>query len=159
MFTLTVFEILLSKRRSVLWPEQPGTVSKSCKVSLKNQKNIVNLLELLEKWLTYKLMRFWIVFNFFFLILFSPFNTEKIEKIDLWDASNYKKNININDLRTTSTKTMILISLESLFNIRWKLLKQRQCLLLPFSRYCCGKLYQYCDRRSGAQGAKGSKFQ
>ena len=34
----TVFEILLSEVRSVLWPAQQGTVSERVKVSVKNQK-------------------------------------------------------------------------------------------------------------------------
>ena len=35
------------------------------------------------------------------------------------------------------------------------MLRQRQCLLLPFLRYCCPKLGRYCDPPSGTQGAKG----
>ena len=64
MFTLTVFEILLSQGRSVLWPTQQVIGSKRVKVSVKNQKNIRNLLKLLEQWLIYKLWGFWMVFNF-----------------------------------------------------------------------------------------------
>ena len=43
-------------------PTQQGTGSKKVKVPVKNQKNIRNLLKLLEKWLTYKLRRFRMVF-------------------------------------------------------------------------------------------------
>ena len=75
-------------QKLVLWLAQWSKRSERFKVSIKNQKNIVNLWELLKKWLIYKLMRFWIVFRFF-LILFNPFNTEKIEKLDLWDANKY----------------------------------------------------------------------
>ena len=78
MFTLTVFEILLSKGRPVLWPAQWGSGSEKIKVSVKNQKNIENLLKLLEKWLTYKLRRFWIVFNFFWSCLI-PSVPEKLK--------------------------------------------------------------------------------
>ena len=49
IFTLTVFEILLSEGRSVLSPAERGTGSKRVKVSVKNQKNIGILLKLLEK--------------------------------------------------------------------------------------------------------------
>ena len=49
IFTLTVFEILLSEGRSVLSPAERGTGSERVKVSVKNQKNIGILLKLLEK--------------------------------------------------------------------------------------------------------------
>ena len=42
--------------------------------SVKNQRNIWLLLELLEKWLSYKLRRFWTVFKFFFVQQFSKRN-------------------------------------------------------------------------------------
>ena len=48
MFALTVFEILLSEGKSVLSTAQWGTGSEGVKVSVKNQKNIPNLLEMLE---------------------------------------------------------------------------------------------------------------
>ena len=49
MFTLNVFEILMSEGRLVLSPALRGTGSERVKVSVKNQKNIRNLLKLLEK--------------------------------------------------------------------------------------------------------------
>ena len=61
--------------------------------------------------------------------------------------------LNINNLRTTSEKSKKLVEY-SVRNIR-----QRQCLLLPFSSYCCPKLGRYCEPPSRAQGAKGLKFQ
>ena len=64
MFTLTVFEILLFETRSILWPTQQVTGSEKVKISVKNQKNDRLLLELLEKWLSYKLKRFWMIFKF-----------------------------------------------------------------------------------------------
>ena len=54
MFTPTVFKILMSKSRPVLSPTQRDTGNEIVKVSVKNQKNIQNLLKLLEKGLTYK---------------------------------------------------------------------------------------------------------
>ena len=65
MFTLNVFEILLFVGRTVLSPAQRGARSERVKVSVKNQKSFRILLKLLEKWLAYKLRRFWVVFNFF----------------------------------------------------------------------------------------------
>ena len=69
IFILTFLETLLSKVRSVLRPSQRGTGSKRVKVSVRNQKNICNLLKLLEKLLTYKLRRFWLILNFFSICL------------------------------------------------------------------------------------------
>ena len=40
MFTLTVFELLLSENRSVLSPAQRGTGSERVKVSVKNKTNV-----------------------------------------------------------------------------------------------------------------------
>ena len=82
-FALTVFEMLLSEGKSVLSPAQRGTGSEGVKVSVKNQKNIRNLLEMLEKWLTYKLRKFWMVFNFFWFCL----TLSVPEKFDFWDAN------------------------------------------------------------------------
>ena len=48
MFALTVFEIFLFEGKSVS-PAQRETGSEGVKVSVKNQKNIWNLLEMLEK--------------------------------------------------------------------------------------------------------------
>ena len=62
-------------------------------------------------------------FQFVFLILFSPFNSEKNWKDRLCEMPVITQSLNINNLRTTSAKYINLISLESLFNIRWKLLK------------------------------------
>ena len=138
MFTLTVFKILLSKVTLVLWSTQQSTGSESVKVSVKNQNEIGNLFQLLEKWLTYKIMRFWIIFNFFRFCL---------SRLVLEKLTNYiikmpiiTKNFYINNLRTTSAKPITLLPLKILLNVLWKMLKQRQCLLWPFPRYCCPKV-------------------
>ena len=49
LFTLSLLGRLLSEGRSVFCHAQGGTGRKRVKVSVKNQKNIVNLLKLLEK--------------------------------------------------------------------------------------------------------------
>ena len=91
MFTLTVFEILLFKGRSLLTPAQRGTRSKRVQILVKIKKNVLFLLKLLEKWLIYKLRRFQMVFIFlffffysFFFILFNTF----VEKLDFWNSNN-----------------------------------------------------------------------
>ena len=62
MLTLTVFEIFLFEVREHYQPPSGISGSEWVKVLVKNQKNIWILLKLLEKWLTYKLRRLWMVF-------------------------------------------------------------------------------------------------
>ena len=65
MFTPTVFEILLFEGRSVLRLAQQVSGSERVKFSVENQKNVRLLLELLDKWLSYKLRRFCMAFKVF----------------------------------------------------------------------------------------------
>ena len=153
MFTVTVFEILLFEGRSALWPAHRVTGSKRVKISVKNQKKVGLLLELFEKWLSYKLRRFWMVLNIF-LILLDPFSTGKIEKLDFWDSSN-SITLNINNYRTTSEKSINLDVIRKLIEYSLKMFfLWRQFLLLPFSRYCCSKVGWYYHPPSELQGAK-----
>ena len=64
MFTITAFEKLLLEVRLLLSPAQRGTGSEKVKFSMKKLKNIRLLLKLLEKWLTFKVRRFWTVLFF-----------------------------------------------------------------------------------------------
>ena len=64
IFIVTTFEISLFKGRLILTPSQQGAGSKRIKFLVKNQKKLWPLLQLLEKWLTYKLRRFRIVLIF-----------------------------------------------------------------------------------------------
>ena len=64
MFTITAFEKLLLEVRLLLSPDQWGTGSEKVKFSMKKLKNIRLLLKLLEKWLTFKVRRFWTVLFF-----------------------------------------------------------------------------------------------
>ena len=67
MFKHIVSEILLFSSRSVLWLSQWGCGNKRVKVSVKNQNNISKLLKLIEKLLNYKIRKFLMVLNFFYL--------------------------------------------------------------------------------------------
>ena len=118
MFTPTVFEILLSEGRSVISPAQRGTGSESVKVSVKKQKNIQNLLKLLEKWLNYKLRRFWTILKrlWFCLTLSIP---EKL-KNSIFDMPIIPQLLNINNLRITSAKSISLHIIRKLIEYSWK---------------------------------------
>ena len=157
MFTVTVLEILLWKAISVFWPAQWSTGCKRVKVTVENQKCIGNLFELLEKWLTYKIKRFWMVFKFFRFCL-SLSVAQKL-KNSIFQILITTRTLNINNLRTTSANSINLIPLESLLYVLWKILKQTQSLLLLFLRYCCPKVGRFFDVSSGPEGAKGLQFE
>ena len=147
---LPFFEILLSAGRLVLCPAQRGTGSERVQASLKNKKDIGSLLKLLEKWLTYKLWRFWMVFNF----CKNLFSTGKIEKLDFWVFPIITQTSNINSLRTTSAKSINLNNIRKIIEYSLKNLLYRQCLLLLFPRCRCPKVSWYYDAPTRAQGAK-----
>ena len=102
MFTLTVFQILLSKGRSVLWPTHWSTRTESLKVSVKNQKYIPNLFKLLEKWLTYRMSRFWMVFKHFWYCW--TLSVPQKLKNSIFEMPINTQNLNINNLRTLNPK-------------------------------------------------------
>ena len=118
MFTLTVFEILQFEVRSVLSPAQQSTGSERVKLPVKNQKNIRNLFKVLEKWLIYKLRRFWMVFKFFwFCVTLSV--PQKI-KNSIFEMPIILQTLNINNLRTTSAKSINLHTIRKLIEYSLK---------------------------------------
>ena len=125
MFALTVFEILLSEGKS---PAQRGTGREGVKVSLKNQKNIRNLLEMLEKWLTYKLRKFWIVFKFFWFCL--TLSVPEKLKNSIFEMPINPQTLNINNLRTTNGKSINLHTIRELIENSLKM-------------FCKGNVYSY----------------
>ena len=112
MFALTVFEILLFEGKSVLSPAQRETGSEGVKVSVKNQKNIWNLLEMLEKWLTYKLRKFWMVFKFFWFCL--TLSVPEKLKNSIFEMPINPQTLNINNLRTTNGNSINLHTIRKL---------------------------------------------
>ena len=122
------------------------------KVSVKNRKNIKNLLKLPEKWWTYKLTRLWMAFNFFWFCL--TLSVPEKLKNSIFEMPIITQTLNINNLRTTSANSINLHTVK-LVEYSLKIVWQRRCLLLPFSRYYCPKVGWYCDPPSGTQGAKG----
>ena len=139
-FIFTVLEMLLSKDRSVVSPIQWRTVSKRIKVSLKNQKNIWNLLILLGKSFTYGFKRFWL-------------------RNSIFEMPIIIKDLNINHLRNTSAKSLSLHSIRKFVEYSLKDVWKRQCFFLPFWRSCCPKVGRNCDPPSEEQRAKGLWFQ
>ena len=76
-------------------------------------------------------------------------------KNSIFEMPIITQTLNINNLRTKSAKSINLHTIRKLVEYSLKDVWQRQCLLFPFSRYCCPKVGRYCDPLSGAQGAKG----
>ena len=118
MFTFTTFEIFLFGGRLVLSAAQWGTESERLKISVKNQKTIWLLLKLLEKWLTYKVTRFWMVFNSFWFC-FTLSVAEKL-KNSIFEIPIILQNLNINNWRTTSAKSINLIIITKLIKYSFK---------------------------------------
>ena len=58
------------------------------KFSVANQKNVLLLFKLLEKWLTYKFRVFWLIFNFFGVCVASAFGFA-VRKMFLPDISGF----------------------------------------------------------------------
>ena len=118
IFTFTVFEILLFKSMSILSLAQWGTGSERVKVSVKNQNNIRILLKWIEKWLTYKIQTFWIVFNFFWFCL--TFSVSEKLKNSVFEIPVIPENLNTSKLRTTNTKSINLHTTEKLITYSLK---------------------------------------
>ena len=118
MFTFTTFEIFLFGGRLVLSAAQWGTESERLKISVKNQKTIWLLLKLLEKWLTYKVTRFLMVFNSFWFC-FTLSVAEKL-KNSIFEIPIILQNLNINNWRTTSAKSINLIIITKLIKYSFK---------------------------------------
>ena len=119
MFVLTVLEILLFKSRLLFLPTQWSTGSKTVKASVTKQKYIWNLLRLVENWLTYKLKRFgWMVFNFFLFCL----TLSVPEKLKTWifEIPVITQDLNINNLRTTSAKSININTIRKLLEYSLK---------------------------------------
>ena len=153
MFTFTTFEIFLFGGRLVLSAAQWGTESERLKISVKNQKTIWLLLKLLEKWLTYKVTRFWMVFNSFWFC-FTLSVAEKL-KNSIFEIPIILQNLNINNWRATSAKSINLIIITKLIKHSFKNVGWSQCLLLSFWRYCCSKVGLCYQPPSGVKGARG----
>ena len=117
-FTPTVFKILLSEGRSVLSPAHRGAGSERVKVAVQNQKNIRNLLKLLEKWLTYKLRRFWMILKLFWFCL--TLSIPEKWKNSIFEMPIIPQPVNINNLRTTSPKSISLLIIRKLIEYSWK---------------------------------------
>ena len=75
------------------------------KISVKNQ-NVRLLIELYEKWLSYKLNRFWVVFNFFWVCLTLSI-PEKL-KNTIFEIPIIPHILNMKSCRTTSAKSINL---------------------------------------------------
>ena len=118
MFNLTIFEILLSAVSLVLSPTQRGTGSERVTVLVKNRKNIRNLFKLLEKWLTYKLRMFWVVFKFFWFCL--TLSVPEKLKNSIFEMPIIPQILNTNNLRNTSAKSINLHTIRKLIECSLK---------------------------------------
>ena len=128
IFIYITLETLLSKRRLVLQTARKGTGSKSVKVSVKNQRNIWNLLILLEKWLPYKPRGFWMVSKSFWFCLTLPV-LGKLKKL-IFKIQIITQILNINYLTTTSAKSINLHTFKNLVKYSFKKLVAKAMFIL-----------------------------
>ena len=85
--------------------------------------------------------------------VFNPFSAGKMEK-SIVEMPIITQTLNFNNLRTASAKCINLHNIKNLVEYSLKNVRQRLCLLLTFSRYCCPKVGRYCDPPNGTQGGK-----
>ena len=137
------FWCIMSEGRSVLSHSQRVAGNKMFQVSVKKQKNSLNLLKLNEKWSTYKPRRFSIFFKLFWFSLI-PSLQENL-KNTIFEMPIIPQILTINNRRTTRGK---VISLHTLRN------------LIEYMSTCwCLKESQHYDPFSGVQETKWLKFQ
>ena len=109
-----VFEILLFKGKLVLSLFQQGTRSEMVKVLVKNQKHI-RTLKLLEKSLTFKLRKFWMVSKFFWFCL--TLSVPEKLKNPIFEMPIIPQTLNINNLTITIANSIKLHTIRTLINI------------------------------------------
>ena len=83
---------------------------------------------------------------------------EKLKNL-IFEMSIITQTLSINNLRTTSAKSINLHDIRKLVEYSLKNVISRLCLLLPFSRYCFPKIGWDYHSPSGVQRVKGLKFQ
>ena len=83
---------------------------------------------------------------------------EKLKNL-IFEMSIITQTLSINNLRTTSAKSINLHAIRKLVEYSLKNVISRLCLLLPFSRYCFPKIGWDYNSPSGVQRVKGLKFQ
>ena len=97
----------------------------------------------------------WLGINLLLLKLWLTLLVPGKLKNSIFEMPIITQTLNINNLRTTSAKSINLHTIRKLAEYSFKNIWQRRCLFLPFLRYCCRKVGRYCDPPSGAQWAKG----
>ena len=130
---------------------------KGLNFSEKAKKNVELLLNLLEKWLTCKLRRSWMIFKVVSFCL----TLSVLQKLKnyVFEIPIIPQTLSIINREKQVQNLSTWISSESLSNTIWKTLVWSQCLLLKFSRYCCSNARWYYHPPSGLEETKGLNFQ
>ena len=112
-------------------------------------------MELLEKWLPYKLMRLRIFSSSFWVFLI--FSVQEILKNSKFETALILQSVIINNYRTTSANFMNLSVIRNL--MKYSLKNVWQNLLLKFYRYCYSKVGLYWEQNRRFQGGTRLEFQ
>ena len=142
-----VFEILLFKGKLVLSLFQQGTGSEMVKVLVKNQKHI-RTLKLLEKSLTFKLRKFWMVSKFFWFCL--TLSVPEKLKNPIFEMPIIPQTLNINNLTITIAKSIKLHTIRTLIKYSLKTFVKAMFTFIVFQIL----LYKCRSKLSPAQRVK-----
>ena len=112
-------------------------------------------MRLVKNWLTYKLKRFWMVLNFFWFCL----TLSVPEKLKTWifEIPVITQGLNINNLRTTSAKSINLNTIRKLLEYSLKRAGAKTVFILRVSGILRSEgrsVLWATQRRSGSKGVK-----
>ena len=112
-------------------------------------------MKLVENWLTYKLKRFWMVFNFFWFCL--TLSVPENLKTWIFEIPVITQDLNINNLRTTSAKSINLNTIRKLLEYSLKGTGEKTVFILRVSGILRSEgrsVLWAAQQRSGSKGVK-----
>ena len=109
------------------------------KVSVKNENNIPSLLQLIEKWLNYKIRNFLMVFNFLFYLFSLTFSVPEKLKNSIFEMPIITQILKINNLKTTSAKYINMHTIRKLVEHSLKMLLGKSIVWSPNFRKLLSK--------------------
>ena len=97
----------------------------------------------------------WILFK---ASRFLSLSVPAILKSSMFEIPIIPQTLNMNNLRTTSAKSINVHNVSKLIKYFWKKSLKRKCLPLPFSKYCCLKVLSPAQWGTWSERAKFKNF-
>ena len=91
-------------------------------------------------------------FNFFWFCLI--LSVRENMKNSIFEMPIITQTLNINNLRTTSAKSINLHTIRKLVELSFKIIVKKTMFFISFERYCCPNAGRCCNVSSGAQGTQ-----